>query len=140
MKDRTKLILFTVPAMAIMCLVVGGITTLILFEAGLAQQRARLVETVKSQARLMEVIARSKAHAPDARSAAAATLVLVRDAHKEYEGLGETGEFALARKEGDSIVFLLSHRHFDLEDPKPVPFDSALAEPMRRALLGQSGT
>ena len=38
------------------------------------------------------------------------------------------------------IVFLLSHRHYDLENPKPVPFDSNLAEPMRLALQGKSGT
>ena len=54
--------------------------------------------------------------------------------------LERTGEFTLARRDGDNIVFLLSHRHADLESPKPVPFDSELAEPMRRALLGQSGT
>ncbi|NIS79956.1 MAG: PAS domain S-box protein, partial [Anaerolineales bacterium] len=69
-----------------------------------------------------------------------ATLSQIIDAHDHYKGFGETGEFTLARREGDSIVFLLSHRHYDLENPKPVPFDSKLAEPMRRALLGVSGT
>ncbi len=38
------------------------------------------------------------------------------------------------------IVFLLSHRHFDLEDLQPVPWDSQLAQPMRLALSGHSGT
>ena len=64
----------------------------------------------------------------------------IADAHARYKGFGETGEFALARREGDRIVFLLSHRHSDLDKPKPVPFDSKLAEPMRRALSGESGT
>jgi PAS domain S-box-containing protein len=64
----------------------------------------------------------------------------MRDAHKGFKGFGETGEFTLARLEQDQIVFLLSHRHYDLEDPQPVPFSSELAEAMRRALSGESGT
>jgi hypothetical protein len=42
--------------------------------------------------------------------------------------------------EKNDIVFLLSHRHYDLENPKPIPWDSKLAEPMRQALSGKSGT
>jgi hypothetical protein len=49
-------------------------------------------------------------------------------------------EFTLAERRGDSIIFLLRHRHGDLKQPKPVDFDSNLAEPMRRALSGGSGT
>jgi len=38
------------------------------------------------------------------------------------------------------MIFLLAHRYYDLDDPKPVPWDSKLAEPMRLALSGKSGT
>ena len=58
----------------------------------------------------------------------------------DFQGFGETGEFTLSKREGDQIVFLLSHRHDDHQTPNPIPFDSGLAEPMRLALLGQSGT
>jgi PAS domain S-box-containing protein len=64
----------------------------------------------------------------------------ITDAHKHYKGFGQTGEFTLARREGDNIVFLLRHRHYDLDKPKPIALDSKLAEPMRRALSGLSGT
>ncbi len=37
------------------------------------------------------------------------------------------GIYDLARREGDYIAFLLRHRHYDLDQPKPVPFDSDLA-------------
>jgi len=49
--------------------------------------------------------------------ASVATLSQIIDAHKHYEGFGETGEFTLARREGDKIVFILSHRHFNRESP-----------------------
>ena len=64
----------------------------------------------------------------------------IRDAHLGYEGFGETGEFTMARREGDLIVFVLEHRHQHVGLSDPVPFDSSRAEPMRRALSGQSGT
>ena len=69
-----------------------------------------------------------------------ATLSQIVDAHEHYEGFGETGEFALARRDGDFIVFILRHRYGVVEHPPPVAFDSELAEPMRLALKGLSGT
>ena len=119
-----------------------GIAAYILYNTSVAEERERLTEAAQSQARLIEAIARFDAEYskdyPDGPSVA--TLRQVTDAHSQYRGFGKTGEFTMARREGDSIVFLLSHRHFDLEHPKPVPFDSELAEPMRRALSGGSGT
>lgn len=129
--------------MAAASLLVAGVTQYFLYRAAVEAETARLVETVKSQARLMEAIVRFNAgldHDPHAQDVAAATLRQVVDAHRHYEGLGKTGEFTLARRDGDTIVFLLSHRHFDLDNPRPVPLKSQLAEPMRRALLGGSGS
>jgi C4-dicarboxylate-specific signal transduction histidine kinase len=51
-----------------------------------------------------------------------------------------TGEFALARRDGNLIVFLLTHRHENVHTPEPISMNSNLAEPMRRALLGYSGS
>jgi len=69
-----------------------------------------------------------------------ATLSQVIDAHKQYKGFGETGEFTLAKRQGDNIVFILDQRHSGLQNLKTIPFNSKLAEPMRLALSGQSGT
>jgi PAS domain S-box-containing protein len=128
------------------CLVVTGVSISILYEAGMTEGRERLKETAQSQARLIEAMARFDAahEISDPRSfpegPTTATLNKIIDAHDHYKGFGQTGEFTLSKKEGDFIVFLLSHRHYDLNKPKPVPFESELAEPMRRALLDQSGT
>ena len=50
-------------------------------------------------------------------------------------------EFTLAERKDDSISFLLRHRHGGLEKQlDTIDFNSHLAEPMRQALLGRSGT
>jgi hypothetical protein len=137
-----KRFLLLILIMANSSLIVAGIAIFMLYHAAFEEERVRLVETVQSQARLIEAVARFDAvYSKDYPGGwEDATLSQIIDAHDHYKGFSETGEFTLARREGDSIVFLLSHRHYDLKYPKPVPFDSELAEPMRRALLGHSGT
>ncbi len=129
--------------MIVLTLTVGSIAIISLYNAAVFQLRERLRETAQSQARLMEAVARfDKVHSQNdnPKGAAAATLSQIVDARNHYKGFGDTGEFTLAKLENNKIVFLISHRHYDLDNPKPVPLDSKLAEPMRRALLGESGT
>ena len=141
MTDRKRFISLIL-IMTGVSLVVGGIAIALLYHAALDESRRRLVETAQSQARLIEAIARFdrvwNSEYPD--GSMSATLQQVTDAHERYKGFGDTGEFTLAQRKKDNIVFLLSHRHADLDNPKPIPFESKLAEPMRRALLGQSGS
>lgn len=143
MSVRTKLIIFVIFIMTAVSAVVAGITIRLLYGAAFTEESARLVAIVKSQARLIEAIARHEEedspqdHPVGAR---AATLHQLEEAHKQYKGFGETGEFTLAHRDGDQIVWELSHRHSDLRPPEPVKFDSQLAEPMRRALNRQAGT
>jgi PAS domain S-box-containing protein len=141
MSER-KRIFILILIMALSCLFVAGITITSLYQAAISEGRERLVETAQSQARLIEAIARfDEKYSKDyPEGPEVATLSQIIDAHEHYAGFGKTGEFTLSKKEGDNIIFLLSHRHFDLNRPKPVAFDSELAEPMRRALLGRSGT
>ncbi len=144
MNERKRLFLLIL-IMTSVSLLVAAMTMYVLYQTAFEEERERLVETAQSQARLIEAVARFDAAQESRRpgfpgGAAAATLSQIVDAHKHYEGSGATGEFTLARREGDDIVFLLSHRHYDLDTPRPVEFDSDLAEPMRRALSGLSGT
>ena len=119
-----------------------AVSTTLLYRTALEEERARLMETAQSQARFLEAVARFNAiYSTDyPEGALAATLSQIREAHEKYTGFGETGEFTLAKEEDGQIVFLLSHRHFDTDIPQPIPFESNLAEPMNRALLGLSGT
>jgi len=114
----------------------------ILYHTAFKEEKARLEEAAQSQARLIEAVARfdsvySKDYPAGSRQA---TIDQIKDAHSNYQGFGETGEFVLASKEKGQIVFILRHRHYDLDNPKPVPWESDLAEPMRLALSGKSGT
>ncbi len=120
----------------------GGITLRVLYTAALGAQREKLIHMATSQARLMEAVARfDAAHSPGFPGGPTeATLSQIADAHGRFEGFGRTGEFTLARREGDQIVFLLQHRHGAIGTPRPIPFVGAVAEPMRRALSGRSGT
>ena len=144
MKEKQRLFLLIL-IMVVISLSITAIAITILYETSLDQQRHRLTELAQSQARLIEAVARfdqihlQKYH-PEDENFEAATISQVVDAHSQYKGFGDTGEFTLARRDGDQIVFLLNHRHFDMENPKPVPFDGRLAEPMRLALTGKSGT
>ena len=139
---RSRL-LFLILIMTIVSLVVMGITIFVLYNVAFEQSRNRLVETVQSQARLIEAVGRFDAiHSTEDHPGGAleATLTQVKDAHQQYKWLGKSGEFTLARREGDEIVFLLAQRHYDPPRPNRIPFDSQFAEPMRRALSGMSGT
>jgi hypothetical protein len=113
----------------------------ILYRTAIREEATRLAETAKSQARLIEAIARfDKQYSNDyPLGARQATINQVKEAHANYQGFGITGEFTLAERENEQIIFLLSHRHYDLDNLKPVPWDSAIAEPMRVALSGASG-
>ncbi len=144
MSDRRR-VLFLIVIMTIVAGSAATIATVALYDAAFQEERERLVVTVQSQARLIESIARNERLEEGKVGAGHVsviddTLSQVRDAHEQYVGFGETGELALAGLEGDSIVFLLSHRHGGLEAPSPIPVSSQLAEPMRRALSEGSGT
>lgn len=112
----------------------------VLYSAAIEADGNRLFDIAQSEARLIEAIVRhEEQHLDEHPDHRGHFMDIIKDAHAQYEGFGETGEFTLARLEGDQITFLLSHRHSDLDTPEPVPMDSELAEPMRRALQGESG-
>jgi len=126
-----------------------GVSIFILYSASFSEQERRLRELSQSQARLIEAITRFDQKYSGERdgninefpgNSRQATISQIIDAHGRYSGFGKTGEFTLAQRDGDLIKFILKHRHFDLDNSKPIAFDSPAAEPMRRALSGQSGT
>lgn len=141
MSPRRRLILLIV-IIVLVSSAIETITMMMLYRTAFKEQEANLRDVVVSQARLIESVARfEKTHSKkSSRAFAEDTLSQIVDAHSRYQGFGRTGELTLAKRSGDDIVFILNHRHHDLNHPRPVPFNSKLAEPSRLALSGKSGT
>jgi hypothetical protein len=140
MSDHKRVILLIV-IMAFVSMIIGIITISILYHTAFNEEEARLIETARSQARLIEAIARfdalySKDYPHGSREA---TLSQIMTAHEHYKGFSQTGEFTLAMKEGNEIVYLLTKRQNITQNRERITFDSKLAEPMRMALSGHSG-
>ena len=137
-RQRWALILIMMGVGLIMTLV----SIFVLHRTAYEEERSRLVEVAQSQARLMEAVARfdMKYSHNYPEGTEAATLSQFIDAHKRFEGFGESGEFLLAREKENQIDFILSHKHTDLMVPKSLSIDSPLGIPIRKALNGESGT
>jgi PAS domain S-box-containing protein len=142
---RRLVLLITIFTVAV--LVVAGAVIGLLYRAALSQQAALLAETVDSEVHTIDGMAwhegRVGRFVPDSidhGDAFAATLDQLRYVHSRFHGLGNTGEFALARREGDSIVYLLSQRKSGPKRTEVIPFDGPAGEPMRRAIAGLTGT
>jgi len=140
MTERKRISLLMV-IMAVSSLIIAGITMSILYHISFEAQKARLIVSAQARARLMEATARfNEIHNTDYPGGAyAATLSQINDAYQQFRSFGKTGELTFAKKEGNNMIWLLSHRHNGLAKLKSIPFDSELAEPMRRALSGESG-
>jgi PAS domain S-box-containing protein len=138
--DRRRILLLSLILFA-GCALVTSTSIWILYQAALEGEKTRLGVSAQSQARLIEAVARfDAAFSVDYPGGhIAATIDQVIDAHEHYRGFGKTGEFTIARREGDFIVFLFRHGHDQVDVPGSIPFTSDLAEPMRRALNGLSG-
>lgn len=124
-----------------------GIATLalfVLYEAFFDEKKAGLIHDVKMRALEFESVARfDMIHSRDFPGGhKEATISQFREAHDQIAGSGKTGEYTLAKLEGDQIVYLLSHRHKSIsgKTTRVIPFRSPYAEPMRKALKGESGT
>ena len=144
MIQRRRVMLLIV-IMVIVAIAATWIAMGMLYHAAFVETRHRLAELVDSQAQLLQAIYRYEFKVGTARGLSqnqvlSRVLEQFQDAHTHFPGMGRTGEFTLAKKRGENIVFLLSHRHATSEDRMTIPFASQAAEPMRRALSGQSGT
>jgi PAS domain S-box-containing protein len=140
--DERKRLLLLILIMIAVSAVVAGATIYLLYDTALKEQSARLVETVQSQARLIEAIARfDQEHSRNNKEKAVeATISQIVEAQANYKGIGESGEFTLARRQEKHIVFILRKKYIGFDIPNVIDFNSERAEPMRLALLGKSGT
>lgn len=143
----TKHSLLLITALTIIVLFVVGLTITILYNTAFEQERAQLIATTKSQAKLIESVAMFDemfSKEDHAEGAAAATVSQIRNAHLNIKGFGKTGEFLFAKREKNNIIFLLPRRfkgpHKNTEQSQSLEVGGLYAEPIQLALAGKSGT
>lgn len=145
MNGKTGLKINTAALLALLAgvmLITNSVVIGVLYRISLDAERAHLVEKVKSQANLIEILLTKEVISGEKNAQSiigSRSYQLIRDSYKSVRSFGETGELVFGYRGDDMIRFLWSHRRFDLQSPRPVPWESDLAEPMRRALLGQRG-
>jgi diguanylate cyclase (GGDEF)-like protein/PAS domain S-box-containing protein len=127
-------------------LLVAIVSIGLLYQIGFKQQKDRLVELVETQGNMIEIVAnqelkyQEKSFSGKSKNQIAEEVIRkVTKANYHYAGFGKTGEFTLGRHEEDKIQYIIKQRHYDIEKPIPILWDSKLGEPMRRALKGQAG-
>ena len=132
------LILVMMAAVSISTAVAITVSYMTAFE----QERSHLIQNVDDQTHLMEAVARfdQATYGGNTLASEAATLSQVQSAFDHFPSFGQIAEITVARREGDSIVYMVTHGRMAEQQIGPIPFASDLAEPMRRALSGQSGS
>ncbi len=139
-KDNRVNVRLIIALMAVVAIVVGSSTLTILYNAAYKQQKQRLVEIAQIQARILEEMMRTTANRSNRRSNSIENVISqLRSAYSHFEGIGSTGELALAKLQDNNIQFLFASRQNASPETTTVPKNSKLAEPMRLALAGQSG-
>jgi len=142
--DRRTKTLLVFAGMITVLFIVATVISFLLYRHNLSQHRYRLIGVARSQAELIKAVASFDAQysANDFTldgGAREATLSQIREANKNIHAVGKTDEWVLGERQGDMIVFLIGTEQLGHEIPLPVPYESDLAEPMRRALDGESG-
>ena len=114
----------------------------VLYQTAFAQARAHLIQTAEDQAHLIDAVARfDQLHqGGSASESEASTIAQVQSAFHHYPGSGQIGDITVAQRHGDKILYLVIHGRVAAEPVAPIPADTQLAEPMRQALAGHSGS
>ncbi|MGA7875700.1 MAG: PAS domain S-box protein, partial [Desulfoferrobacter sp.] len=142
MNEREKVLLSSIGVIFITAALVTAVSIIFLYRAAFEQEREKLLEIVRVQGRIIQAVAEFDAeHSPGYPGGPrAATFRQIQDAYGGHQGSEKVGEFLVVRREGDVIVPIVHHHGSGtLDEPKSIQIDSDFAEPLRRALSGQSG-
>ena len=111
-----------------------------LYHVALAREQARLADLVRTEADLIDQIAKVERHVAGEDVAADSIFAALQRAHGRFVGLGRTGELVIARREADRILFPLVLSNDGVRRPPAVAWESRVAGPARRGLNGETGS
>lgn len=133
--------LLTVNMLIVAIVVIG-----LLYNIGFERQKSRLLDLVNTQSVMIDIVVKQACcngnfHLSESakRDVAAKFIRQINASYPAYGTIGQSGEFTLGQRNDDSIRFILKQRYFDKKNQMDIPWKSTHAEPMRRALKGQSG-
>lgn len=136
----TNQLMFYIPVVVVLVAIATLAATLLpLYNVHIEEEKNRLRQIVKSQARLIEAVAEfdAKNSSEDhVGGAFGATLSQVITAHRSLGGFGKTGEFVIGKRIGDNIGIL---KHFTDGRESDFIKPDYPANLMRKAILGQNG-
>ena len=137
--ERTRLL---VVILVIIATSVFAITSFLSYQTSVSQMRDSLAEIAYSRAQLIRAVLNFDAiQASDfSNDSLSVALSKFSAAQRWAPGFGETGEFVLARRNGEVIEFLVDQRFQTGSEPAPIEWRSQYAEPMREALNGNNGS
>ncbi|MBF0277748.1 MAG: PAS domain S-box protein [SAR324 cluster bacterium] len=139
--DVTKRLLILFSILIILSVSVGGTIILLLYPTFLEQEKNTLFELLSNQVEMIEESQFVSSHSLNdhLEGKHGASLSEIREAFRDKKFF-ETGEFVIAQRKKDNIVFLYTPRLYFPKALAPISWQSPMAEPMRRALNGVSGT
>lgn len=138
-----KKVVFMALILTVVAMLIQAGLLSIFYYKDITHHKQHLQDIVKSQMRLFESIVKYDKEMSEMIEDEipkydhdVASLNQILEAHKNFNGFGENGEFTIARLVDSNIVFLSTQR-----DKKEIiiPLNSEFAEPMRLALQGKSG-
>lgn len=127
--------------LTVIAFTLGGAALMLLYETSLEQAEDRLNNLASNEAALLSaLIRRLEASGKTPGAAREMTLQLVDEAHDRVRGIGATGEFVIARTDGEQIIYLLRDRRPQGSPPIVTEVTSSADEAMLAALAGRSGS
>lgn len=143
---RTTSLLKLIAALSSIAVIAIIITIVLLYNLALEQHGRLLTENVGNQVALMRAM-QQLGEETEGGENIASSLILnaisqMQQVNRQADETGSSSEFTVAKREGEQIIFLLLRTprdHGHSHDNFSVPFASELAEPMQRALSGETG-
>ncbi|WP_027184522.1 sensor histidine kinase [Desulfovibrio inopinatus] len=146
MTSTKNIMTAAVVSTALACLLTSGSILFYLHHTTLESHKKELTHLVLSSASLIKAAARllprdaTGGPSPsDARLLQAASAI-VNQSGGALTDFGDTGEFTLAERQNQDMVFLMRFRQDRMSSDSHIPFNNHLAEPMKHALAGETGT
>lgn len=133
--------------MSVVTVLLVGFIVLMLYRSSIEEARLLLGDTAKGYANLIEaVVAFDTINSTDYPGGAReATLSQVQAAFQKFKAestadVFHSQEVILGKQENDQILFIFRQHAKERFNGQSIPLNSKLAEPMRLAISGQSGT